>query len=104
VKLRIQGNIVRLRLAEDEVAQLGRGEPVVEHTTFAGGVLSYRLVSGGDELTARFSPGAGIEVFLPELQAKAWATGAEVSVRGSIEVEGGTLSVLVEKDLKRDRD
>jgi hypothetical protein len=104
VKLRIEGNNVRLRLSEDEVARFARGEPVVEQTTFAGGDLRYRLDSGGEELTARFTSDAGIEVVLPQSQAKAWAEGAEVSVRGSVEVEGETLTVLVEKDLKRDRD
>ena len=94
---------MRLRLSEDEVARLARGEPVAEQTTFPGGDLKYRLDSGGEELTARYTRGAGIEVVLPEPQAKAWAAGEEVSVRGHVDIDGATLTVLVEKDLKRDR-
>ena len=104
MKLRIRVNEVRLRLSEDEVAQVAAGGPIVEATRFSGGALGYRLAFGGDELSACFSPAAGIEIKLPRARAARWAAGGEVSLQGTVDTGGGTLTVLIEKDLKRDRD
>ncbi len=103
MKLRIRANSVRLRLSDDEVVRIGRGDSIVEQTRFSGGVFAYRLEIGGDEISARFTSGFGIEIKLPEQQAIGWATSSAVSLHGAIEVDGETLSVLIEKDLKPDK-
>lgn len=104
MKLRIRANDVRLRLSEDEVARVAAGDPIIEATQFSGGALGYRLAFGGDELSARFSAAAGIEIKLPQARAAHWAASGEVSLQGSIDTDAGTLTVLIEKDLKPDRD
>jgi hypothetical protein len=103
VKLRIRAGSVRLRLSEDEVARVALGESIAEQTRFPGGVLGYRLEIGGEQITARFSPAGGIQIRLPQEQAADWAASAEVTLQCSIEVDGESLEVLVEKDLKRAR-
>jgi hypothetical protein len=104
MKLRIHANSVRLRLSDAEVACVASGEPIIEQTRFPGGVLTCRLELGGDEISAHFTAAGGIEIRLPEGQARGWAASDEVSLQRTVETDGATLQVLVERDLKRDRD
>ncbi|MFP6814412.1 MAG: hypothetical protein VB949_01915 [Pseudomonadales bacterium] len=106
MKLRIRANSVRLRLSDDEVVQISRGESIIEETPFPGGLLVYQLSVGGEEISARFSATQGIEISLPEDQASGWAArgGVALSRRVNVGGDGGTLMVLIEKDLKADKD
>lgn len=104
MKLRIAGNSVRLRLSDAEVDRVASGEPLIEQTWFPGGELAYRLEARGDAISARFTAAAGLEINVPEAQALSWAAGDEVTLENTIEADGRTLHVRVEKDLKRRRD
>lgn len=101
MKLRLLNNSVRLRLQQGEVARIGAGDSVVEHTRLPGGTLTYRLeVADTKNVTANLS-GTTLAVTLPRHIAGAWADSEQVSIAGEFEtVDGESLSVLVEKDFK----
>lgn len=109
MKLRIRDNSVRLRLTRSEVDTL-REEGLVEaRTDFPGGIdFQYVLESS----PASVKPGAFFSnkvmtVRLPETTVLDWATTDQVSIQGEQQLDdGGTLSILVEKDFQclTDRD
>lgn len=104
MKLRIEGNSLRLRLSEAEVqrfAQTGRVDAAVAFGPEESQILHYVLVrrEAIAGITADFT-GHAITIYLPDSAAAAWADNAEASLSGT--VENGTaqgLQVLVEKDL-----
>jgi len=101
MKLRIRGDSIRLRLKVSEVDRLAAGESIVEETRFPDSVLIYRLdTSGNGGITATFGNGS-LVVSLPKADAEEWASTDNVSLTGEQEMaDGGTLSLLIEKDFK----
>jgi len=102
MKLRIQGNSIRLRLKQGEVQALAEHGHVAEEVTFGESRLGYRLVSQPelDELQASFD-GQTIEVAVPQNRARQWAATDEVSMEATQPLpQGGQLRILVEKDFK----
>lgn len=104
VKLRILNNSIRLRLTVREVAQIGAGQAVVSRLHLPGGcALSYSLVPAKAQdfsvaLQAERDQ-ASLVVSAPAEQAEHWADSpALVSLESSVALDGGTLSLLVEKD------
>jgi len=97
MKLRIQGNSLRLRLTRSEVTRLHDQGTVEEAASFrSGDSLAYRVQStGGTELHADFSGGA-ITVFIPAEMGRAWAAGDEVGLYA----QDGPLKIAVEKDFR----
>lgn len=102
MKLRVKGNSLRLRLSQSEVAAVGRGDGVVEQTTFPGGrSLVYRLsVAGIDRLAASYRDGS-VEITVPSAVAAEWAETSMVSLTGEETLaDGQALKLLVEKDFE----
>ncbi len=101
MKLRIQGNSLRLRVTRPELAALLETGQVVETTRFApgpDGELAYSLACAEcSNVDVRYSAGA-LTVVLPWPVARLWASESEVGVSASIDVGGAALTVLVEKD------
>ena len=100
MKLRIQGNSIRVRLTQTEVNNLGEGIDCISHLDFPNGNrLSYRL-SVATALACDFSDNV-ITVSLPKTAVKAWATTDQVGIKGDLNLENGDkLSILVEKDFQ----
>ncbi len=100
MKLRILDDSIRLRLDRDEVTRLGDGNAVEAVTHFPGGAeLRYRLAAGAKD-TAKYLGGT-ISVTLAAAATRHWAaTDSEVSVRASLPIDGGMLTILVEKDFE----
>lgn len=102
MKLRIQGNSIRLRLKQGEVQTLAEKGLVSEEVSFGESRLGYRLVARPDlsELKASFD-GQTLEVAVPAARARQWAATDEVSMEAHQPLpEGDTLRILVEKDFK----
>ncbi len=102
MKLRIQGNSIRLRLKQGEVRQLAEQGVVAEEVSFGESRLGYRLVARPDlhELQAAFD-GQTLEVRVPAQRARHWAATDEVGMQAEQPLpEGGRLRILVEKDFK----
>jgi hypothetical protein len=104
VKLRIQGNSIRLRLRQPEVQRLVVEGRLDQSTHFGGDVsFAYALETNANasHVSARFAKNR-LTVVIPKNVATDWATSAQVSIKSSqrIDEAGATLSILVEKDFK----
>ena len=102
MKIRIYDDSVRLRLDRSEVDAVGQGDAVVCRTRFPGGAqFRYQLNSDAVEaVTASFDDGC-IRVAIPHSVAEHWASDeSEVSIRGTADIEGGALTLLIEKDFE----
>jgi hypothetical protein len=99
VKLRIQGNSVRLRLTQKEVAQLrnrGRVESFIE---FAPGRTLVYLLKGSFHVTAVTAnfDGQAIRVMVPVQVLTEWIESDQVSIEARSQ---GGVQLLVEKDFQ----
>lgn len=98
MKLRLQGNSLRLRLTRSEVLRLDDHGTVEEAASFrSGGSLTYRIQSrtGTEPLHADFTGGA-ITVLIPAETVRAWAAGDEVGLYA----QDGDLRIAIEKDFR----
>jgi hypothetical protein len=102
LKIRIQGDAIRLRLNRIEVASFavtGRVESVIH---FPGSSLCYALELDAAAAVpeADYAPGT-IRIRVPARIAAEWAAGDEVALRGVQAVPNGPqLEILVEKDFQ----
>jgi hypothetical protein len=103
VKLRLQGNSLRLRVSPSELdrfVESGRLEETIYFGTGMGSLLTYVLAQGssGQSIEVESVPGH-VTVLLPSEAARTWSTTGEVGIAGEVDLGiRGTLSVLVEKD------
>jgi uncharacterized protein DUF7009 len=98
MKLRVQGNSLRLRLTRSEVARLDEQGSVEEAASFSsGGSLTYRIQTHASTqpVHADFSGGA-ITLFIPTETVRAWAAGDEVGLYAQDEA----LRIAIEKDFR----
>ena len=98
MKLRIQGNSLRLRLTRSEVAGLHDTGFVEQTTSFAGGrTLTYgiRTRGRGARIHAELTNGS-ITVEVPASTVVSWATSDEVGITA----RDGMLSIAIEKDFR----
>jgi hypothetical protein len=97
MKLRIQGNSLRLRLSEKDVNQIRAKEPITEKLSFGeASELIYSLDSSPDFNSVRASfDGRSVRVFVPEKTLLAWAHSEAVSIQND---RSEQLSILIEKD------
>jgi hypothetical protein len=99
MKLRIQGNSLRLRLTRKEVAQLhdcGRVESSIEFAP--GRTLAYALEGSAHAtaVTVNFD-GRSILVTVPAPLMTEWAEGDQVSIEGPPQ---SAVQLLIEKDFQ----
>jgi Family of unknown function (DUF7009) len=98
MKLRLQGNSVRLRLTRSEVERLRESGLVEESVDFGTGeVLAYRLHSTPEQgpVVAGYRHGA-LTVSVPSEAAQAWA----ISDQEGIYAQSGPVSISIEKDFR----
>jgi hypothetical protein len=97
MKLRLQGNSVRLRLTRSEVERLRETGLVEESVDFAGEALVYRLQTrlGQGPVEAAYRQGL-MTVSVSQETAQAWAGSGEVGVYNQF----GALAISVEKDFR----
>ena len=99
MKLRIQGNSLRLRLTQKEVAQLHDGGRVESFIEFAPGcALVYLLESSfhARSVTANFD-GQAIRVTVPTHVMTEWAESGRVSIETTSQAG---VQLLIEKDFQ----
>jgi Family of unknown function (DUF7009) len=102
MKLRIQGNSLRIRVTRSDLDGLKRTGRIVETTAVGSGArFEYALEIGpGAELDASLGPST-IRVHLPRHLAEQWYDEREVGVRGTKSVgPGEDLVILIEKDFE----
>jgi len=101
MKIRMQGNSIRLRLTQTEVGSLNEKGRVSARVKFGSGALAYSLEkTSTGEMSARFADG-NITVFLPEAKAMEWATTGLTGLEHNADIGNGeNLRIIVEKDFK----
>ena len=100
MKLRIEGDSLRLRVGPSEVRQLIASGRVAETIHFAPGVhLSYVLqhsaAAGSIAVNLALDE---VTVIVPTSVAQAWANGDDVGIYGAVPNGSGSLSLAIEKD------
>ena len=101
MKLRIQGNSLRLRLSQSEVAQFSKTGFVEDSTQFAPGVRFAYTIETSSNLPAPQATYQDhwLRVQVPASLASEWYTTDEVAITAQQSVEPDTtLSLLIEKD------
>lgn len=99
MKLRIQGNSLRLRLTRKEVAEVSGCGRVESRIEFAPGcALNYALEgsSGAAAVTSTYD-GRAILVKVPLSMMRRWAESDQVSMEGASE---SNVHLLIEKDFQ----
>lgn len=106
MKIRIQGNSIRLRLSQSEVAKFQETGSVSDSISFgdnAGTTLAYSLERTGlPEMSATFSNNQ-ISVFVPTELASIWAASEQEVGMEHLQKPASNdipLRILVEKDFK----
>lgn len=103
LKLRIQGESMRVRVSRSELAKLLAGERVEQTIHFAAEAeasLTYALASVRQNTPVRvaYEPGL-LTVFLSEEQTRVWGREDEVGIYTSTATGNGrTLEIIIEKD------
>lgn len=101
MKIRINGNSVRLRLSKSEVEHFGKEGRIESSTSFGGSIFHYVLSkTADDKMTANFENNT-ITVYLPETLATTWVNTEKVGYDANMDIGGGdVLYLLLEKDFK----
>lgn len=103
MKLRIQGNSLRLRLSQSEVAQFSKTGFVEDSIQFApGATFAYALESMSSLAVpqALFSNSL-LRIQVPGAEATEWVRSDRVGISGDQPLESGKrLSILIEKDFQ----
>ncbi len=103
MKLRIQGNSLRLRLNQSEVAQFSKTGFVEDSIQFAPGAhFAYTLesMSSLSAPQAHFANGS-LSIRVPGADANDWVRSDRVGISGDQPLESGKrLSILIEKDFQ----
>ena len=102
MKLRIQGNSIRYRVTQSDVARLlasKRIEDTIYFTADGSGQWTYAIEAGeGSSLQLQHRP-SEVVVVLPAGMVTAWARSETVGIYETLELGvHGTLSVMIEKD------
>ncbi len=103
MKLRIDGNSVRIRLSRSEVARLAGGERIEQTTEFlAGAVLRSSIEPARDlPMTKATFENTCVAVFVPETDIIRWSRSDEVSITAAQPTATGVgLNLLIEKDFE----
>lgn len=99
MKIRIQGNTIRIRLNEKETEALKNGSAINSYTFFPSGEIAYILESGGDN-SADFNE-RKMHVIVSKAWVSEWQADDGEVIRFEVSAnEDKKLSILVEKDMK----
>jgi hypothetical protein len=101
LKLRIQGNSVRVRLTQSEVRSLAEGQRVEQTTEFPGCsalITRVELSAEINQSTATFN-GGRLTLRLPADQLRQWAQTDQVGIESDQPIsDDRSLHILLEKD------
>lgn len=103
MKLRIQGNSIRLRLNRIDMDDFAHQGKVSASVRFGGAsMLTYTLERAGAAAAVRTSfTGSELRVQVPEAIAQAWSVADQVGFNASQDLGNGeSLEIVVEKDFQ----
>lgn len=100
MKLRIQGNTLRLRLSKTEVETFEQNGMVKEHVEFGETSFTYLIETiSGNKVTAVYEMNT-IRIGVPESIKAKWTTTDQVGFDAVVNYDDQKLEVLVEKDFQ----
>ena len=103
MKLLIQGNTLRLRLSQSEVAQFSKTGFVEDSIQFAPGASFAYALESSSSLSAPQALYANgcLRIQVPRADSTDWACSDRVGIAGERPLESGKhLSILIEKDFQ----
>lgn len=102
MKLRINGNSIRIRLSRTEVDNLAKHGYIDEHTEFGNNVFTYALQSSESINTLQADLNDGrITMYVPASVVQAWPGNDTVGFENTMLLPNGKqLYLLLEKDFK----
>jgi hypothetical protein len=103
MKLRFNGDSIRLRLSVNEVAQLAATGSVRSQTAFTfSSALVYQLIADEDQSQTAVTFHAGeIRIALPLKVVQSWANGQDVGIYTNQPIAGDRqLKITIEKDFE----
>lgn len=103
MKLRIQGDSIRVRLTRTEVADLAAGKPVMQTTSFSPTASLLSLIAASPQAAAplaTFDSGR-LVITLPQERTRCWAESDEVSIQAVQPIDDHpSLTLFIEKDFE----
>ncbi len=104
MKIRINGNSIRLRLSKSDIDQVLNHQDIIASVGFEkeGKVNFYyalKLSNENTEINARFNDNQ-ITVTIPSTIALAWANNNQVGLYHQQTITDGTLAIIIEKDFQ----
>jgi hypothetical protein len=97
MKLRTDGDSIRLRLRRSEVAGFAAGGSISKTIPFASRPLRFSLETGGESDIAASFDGQTVRITVSAAAAHQWAESAQTGIYGT---DNG-ISLAVEKDFRR---
>jgi hypothetical protein len=103
MKIRIQGNSIRVRTSRGEAARLADGHAIEQQTMFSGEaklVCSVTPVENAPAASVKFD-GTTIAIELPLDEVTRWASSEKVGIERDLRIDAeNSLRLLVEKDFE----
>ena len=102
MKIRVQGNSIRLRLTQTDIQEFDRDKVLTRGVQFPGGPqLQYQIVQTSQSLISVSFNHSTIRVQIPEKDSKKWINSEQVGLRQNVALESGDqLKILIEKDFE----
>ena len=97
MKLRTDGNSIRLRLRRSEVAEFTAGNSISKTIPFAEQPLRFSLEQGGAADVAASFDGHTVRITVSSAAASQWTETAQVGMYGTY----NGIELLIEKDFRR---
>ncbi len=100
MKLRIEGDSLRLGLSQDEIRALAESDEVADHISFPGGVaLTYRLRMDRNSNSISVSYTSDlIDIRVPRELCERWCGTYLATLSASQPLPAGELRIVLEKD------
>ncbi|MBX9601628.1 MAG: hypothetical protein K2X35_11500 [Bryobacteraceae bacterium] len=100
MKLRLKDNTVRVRITQSELRGLINSGWIESRTDFAPGQsLSYRLLASQDDVVSAAMDAGAIRIEIPRARLLEWAAKSDLSLSAGNFWPGGSVQLLIEKDL-----
>lgn len=103
MKIRIQGNKLRLRLSQPELDNFAETGHVTDTITFGpdeSQQLTYELIRAEQTAVSAEFSGSEISVYVPSHEALAWTSTSQIGIKASLDNGQQGLQLLIEKDFQ----
>ncbi len=102
MKIRVQGNSIRLRLTQPDVQEFDRNKVLTESVQFPEGQqFQYQILQTAQAFIGATFDQSAITIQIPEKEARQWIQSDQVGIEQNLDLESGDqLRILVEKDFQ----